>query len=133
MVPQVHAGFASSGGHGAAQGDRESREQDQSGHEQTIYVQWPARAVGHLCETGNDYASGALFARSTPIPVVQIGDTIKSATTHTVSAVSVHDPIAAANLDNALIARAERAGDRRIAFWAPVALSKKNECRWGER
>ncbi|MEO8675919.1 MAG: hypothetical protein ABI569_10085 [Casimicrobiaceae bacterium] len=72
-----------------------------------------------ICETTNADGSETLFSRTSPIPVVQIGDTIKSPTaTHVVSALAVHDPIAAADLDIALGPRAPRVGDHRVVFWA---------------
>jgi beta-lactam-binding protein with PASTA domain len=73
-----------------------------------------------VCETENTDTNETLFSRSTPIPVVQIGDTIKSAALHTVSAIAVNDPIAQANYDNALLPRAERVGDHRVAFYVQV-------------
>lgn len=60
-----------------------------------------------ICETENDHVSETLFSRSSPLPVVQIGDTIKSTTgLHIVSSISVNDPVAPANFDGALIAGA---------------------------
>jgi beta-lactam-binding protein with PASTA domain len=73
-----------------------------------------------VCESENTDSTETLFSRSTPIPVVQIGDTIKSAALHTVSAIAVNDPIAPANFDNALLPRAERVGDHRVAFYVQV-------------
>ncbi|MEO8739000.1 MAG: PASTA domain-containing protein [Casimicrobiaceae bacterium] len=82
--------------------------------------------TNNICETENDHASETLFSRSSPIPVVQIGDTIKSSTgLHTVSAISVHDPLAQANYDGALVARTARLGDHRVVYYAQVDAGAK--------
>ncbi|MEO8135876.1 MAG: hypothetical protein ABI831_18100, partial [Betaproteobacteria bacterium] len=74
-----------------------------------------------ICETENTDVTETLFSRSSPLPVVQIGDTIKSSSgLHTVSAIAVNDPIAQANYDGALIARTARNGDHRVVFHAQV-------------
>ena len=73
-----------------------------------------------ICESENTDSAETLFSRSSPLPVVQIGDTIKSAALHTVSSIAVNDPIAQANYDNLLAPRAARIGDHRVVFYAQV-------------
>ncbi len=73
-----------------------------------------------ICETGNTDQTETLFSRSSPIPVIQIGDTIKGATMHTVSGIAVYDPVAQANYDGALAPRVARSGDHRVVFFASV-------------
>ncbi len=73
-----------------------------------------------ICESDNGHDTETLFSRSSPIPVVQIGDTIHSTANHVVSAISVHDPLGQANYDATPAARAARNGDHRVAFWASV-------------
>ncbi len=82
-------------------------------------------AGSSFCETGNDDRSEALFSRTSPIPVVQIGDTLYSGnSTYTISALSVNGPVAAADFDNAQVARAARIGDHRVAFWAQAGTDQ---------
>jgi beta-lactam-binding protein with PASTA domain len=73
-----------------------------------------------ICETENTDQTETLFSRSSPIPVVQIGDKIKGATLHTVSDIAVYDPVAQANYDDGLAPRVARSGDHRVVFFASV-------------
>lgn len=73
-----------------------------------------------ICESENNDQTETLFSRSSPIPVIQIGDTIKGLTSHTVSDIAVHDPIAQANYDGGLVPRVARSGDHRVVFHASV-------------
>lgn len=71
------------------------------------------------CDTPNDDRTETLFSRTSPIPVVQIGDTIQQgAKSHVISALSTNFPLAQASFDTALSARTPRTGDHRVAFWA---------------
>lgn len=69
------------------------------------------------CESENGHNVETLFARTGPIPVVQIGDRILA---DTVVNLGVHDPVAPAKYDTIGNARSERIGDHRVAFWADV-------------
>jgi len=73
-----------------------------------------------ICETENTDQTETLFSRSSPIPVIQIGDNLMGATLHTVSGISVYDPVAQANRDGALVPRVARIGDHRVVFFASV-------------
>ena len=86
-----------------------------------------------ICETENTDTNETLFSRSSVLPVVQIGDTITSTAAHTVSSISVNDPIAQANFDNALVPRTERIGDHRVAFYAQVDGGAKQMIVRGEQ
>ena len=79
-----------------------------------------------VCESENLDTTETLFSRTSPIPVVQIGDIVKSPnTTYTVASIAVHDPIAGATTDDALIPRAARIGDHRVVFWAADASNNQ--------
>ncbi|MDQ6621403.1 MAG: PASTA domain-containing protein, partial [Pseudomonadota bacterium] len=77
------------------------------------------------CQTENDYQTDTLFSRTSPLPVVQIGDTFRSnGKTYTVSAISVNDPVAAATSDSQLQPRSARLGDHRVVFWAQAGADQ---------
>ncbi|HEY1758522.1 MAG TPA: Ig-like domain-containing protein [Bryobacteraceae bacterium] len=59
-----------------------------------------------------------VFHPFTPIPVVQVGDTLGS---DIITGLSVYDPIAPAGYDETLAVRTMRRGDHRVAFWASTA------------
>jgi beta-lactam-binding protein with PASTA domain len=78
-----------------------------------------------ICQSDNNDSTEALFSRTSPIPVVQVDDAIKTPSgMRTVTNVAVHDPLAPATSDHALNARAARIGDHRVVFFAQAGAEQ---------
>ncbi len=77
------------------------------------------------CETAPAADDDGLFSRTSPIPVVQVGDKIHSGgTTHVVTDVAVNMPLARATSTVSGVSRTERVGDHRVVFWASTAAAQ---------
>ena len=67
----------------------------------------------------SDPSAPPRFHPTSPIPVVQVGDTVHpSSDNFTVSNFAVYDPLASAATDDTGAARTPQKGDHRITFWA---------------
>jgi hypothetical protein len=78
-----------------------------------------------ICETPNDDRTDTLFTRTSPIPVVQIGDKVyDGAKNYVISALSVNVPVAQANYDSQGNSRTAHIGDHRVAFWAQAGATQ---------